>query len=549
MGLVRAAALVVGALETVYAFAQGPAHTVWLSAGRGYHPLRRSPKRGAQLQTGSHGTRFAAAQLQMNSVVSCDGDQDARIATERWLDEWVVGLRLCPWAMASSREPQMKLLVVEEGASEIEAHIALVEGEARALEERVRCTANVNRAETEERTAEAPFTTLLVFPGDGYQEGGALECGAFPKLARRCEEAVRRFDQDMLAFHPNRVDHGPGCSGAPAPAATSHSAHPGPAPLPGLTSAPRGLLQRTRAMPPTSPSGARSRRCSSCAAPTSLQRETRGRCARCVRSAPQPRRCASLPRSASDGRAACAGRGGGAARQARGGAAGGAWAAHGEQAAAARDREPATGRAPRGAAGQASGGRRWRSVVAFRAVCCLSHARQKMNTTTTTMPTTLSRTLNTHSRAHARSAPGAGPAHAPLHGSTVSRTLTTRQGKILGATLHRATGEGGRVTWAKRAARHVRGALGGLRCCRRRLWNRGGLVGASTTRWACRGDSRLHRAGGRLSPRGVMRRSWIDLTPIYLSCWGRRCLAAARKAWGVGAAHKSTGRNGKRLGR
>jgi len=59
----------------------------------------------------------------------------------------------------------------------------------------------------------------------------------------------------------------------------------------------------------------------------------------------------------------------------------------------------------------------------------------------------------------------------------------------------------------------------------------------------------LHRAGARLSPRGVMRRSWIDLTPMYLSCWGRRCLAAARTAWGVSAAQKSTGRNEKRLGR
>lgn len=125
------------------------------------------------------------------------GKDAARAATERWIDEWVVGLKLCPWAGASSRAPQMRLLVVDrnfdggavETEAQMEAHVAFVEEEAQSLQ----ALGGAHEAGSPETTGEAgpagaSHTTVLVFPGEGYEGDGEGSCGAFPRLARRCEE-------------------------------------------------------------------------------------------------------------------------------------------------------------------------------------------------------------------------------------------------------------------------------------------------------------------------------------------------------------------------
>ena len=122
----------------------------------------------------------------------------ARLATQRWIDEWVVGLKLCPWAGASSRAPQMRLLVVDGGAGEteaqLEAHAAFVAQEAQSLQDRgggneagPSSSAGPTRG-GEAGPVGAAYTTVLVFPGEVYQGKGGKSCGAFPRLARRCEE-------------------------------------------------------------------------------------------------------------------------------------------------------------------------------------------------------------------------------------------------------------------------------------------------------------------------------------------------------------------------
>ena len=122
----------------------------------------------------------------------------ARLATQRWIDEWVVGLKLCPWAGASSRAPQMRLLVVDGGAGETEAQVAahatFVEQEAQALQARggeneagSSSTAGPTRG-GEAGQLGAAYTTVLVFPWEVYAGKGEGSCGAFPRLAQRCEE-------------------------------------------------------------------------------------------------------------------------------------------------------------------------------------------------------------------------------------------------------------------------------------------------------------------------------------------------------------------------
>lgn len=168
--------------------------------------------------------RENAASLRSKGLFSDDSfTSSALLATERWLNDWVIGLRLCPWAAGSQHPPQMRLLEVEEGEAALERHVALVCEEAQLLNQ---------RAEEEEGFA----TTLLVFTDKDYQglppsPSSQASCGAFPRLWNACNVALQSQgggSVDLLAFHKHRVDVGPGCR--PDPADPAHysvrSPHP-----------------------------------------------------------------------------------------------------------------------------------------------------------------------------------------------------------------------------------------------------------------------------------------------------------------------------------
>ncbi|KAJ1471591.1 hypothetical protein T484DRAFT_1977315 [Baffinella frigidus] len=192
-----------------------------------FSPLYSPPRSPTRFYVRSAESMGGGVRLRMRGE-DTQGKDAARAATERWIDEWVVGLKLCPWAGASSRAPQMRLLVVDrnfdggavETEAQMEAHVAFVEEEAQSLQ----ALGGAHEAGSPETTGEAgpagaSHTTVLVFPGEGYEGDGEGSCGAFPRLARRCEEVARRYGQELLAFHPNRADTGPGCSDAASDAA------------------------------------------------------------------------------------------------------------------------------------------------------------------------------------------------------------------------------------------------------------------------------------------------------------------------------------------
>mmetsp|Transcript_44521 Transcript_44521/g.69648 ORF Transcript_44521/g.69648 Transcript_44521/m.69648 type:complete len:179 (+) Transcript_44521:106-642(+) len=66
----------------------------------------------------------------------------AESATLEWLNNWVIGYKLCPWAAASSKPPAMRIFV-QSGAADVEQHATRLKEEAAAL---------VLRDETMQRT-------------------------------------------------------------------------------------------------------------------------------------------------------------------------------------------------------------------------------------------------------------------------------------------------------------------------------------------------------------------------------------------------------------
>jgi len=105
----------------------------------------------------------------------------AELATRRWIDRFVIGERLCPWA------PPADVRVVVHDSLSVDA---LVEEASRL------------------RAAEASLsTTLVVYLDDAVQDDAAVfarfSSAAQPQLVSGI---------DLLAFHPNRHDAGPGCS-------------------------------------------------------------------------------------------------------------------------------------------------------------------------------------------------------------------------------------------------------------------------------------------------------------------------------------------------
>ena len=110
-----------------------------------------------------------------------------RAATLAWVNDLVIGQRLCPWASDAIRSPAFRLLTVDD-VEDFETATAAAANELKKLEE--------HRA-----------TTLLVLDSRAAQ----LDVQSFGRIcsaaARRCGDGI-----DLLGFHPARVDVGPGCS-------------------------------------------------------------------------------------------------------------------------------------------------------------------------------------------------------------------------------------------------------------------------------------------------------------------------------------------------
>lgn len=162
-------------------------------------------------------------------------DDVVHAATEAWLKEWVIDLRLCPWARLTRGKtpagaPYSKVLVLRGGEERIDELAAAVWAEAAALQDRERARINIE-ASASPHDESRFFTTLLIFPDSAFGGQGPANCGAFPKLVRTAQ-ALLHHDRgtesadgecalgvDLLAFHRWRLDEGPGTTTCPDDAA------------------------------------------------------------------------------------------------------------------------------------------------------------------------------------------------------------------------------------------------------------------------------------------------------------------------------------------
>ena len=113
----------------------------------------------------------------LRGTAAADDDARVRAATEAWLDEWVIGLKLCPWAQltrgaAPTGAPHTRICVLRGGEGRLRAHAAEVQLAADELRQRAAFAPSPS----------AFATTLLVFPDAAYRGHGPPDasCGAFP---------------------------------------------------------------------------------------------------------------------------------------------------------------------------------------------------------------------------------------------------------------------------------------------------------------------------------------------------------------------------------
>lgn len=116
-----------------------------------------------------------------------------RAATLAWLDELVVGKSLCPWASPAIAADGFRLLAVTD--------VALLE------------SAIVEEARILEASTTVRPTTLIVVDADVEPPA------AFGQIATLAQARLASTDIDLLAFHPSRLDTGPGCVADPEDAA------------------------------------------------------------------------------------------------------------------------------------------------------------------------------------------------------------------------------------------------------------------------------------------------------------------------------------------
>lgn len=121
-------------------------------------------------------------------------------ATLRWVENHVIGLKLCPWATAESSRG-FRLLT----AHDADEAIKIVAKEAAGLSSRAR------------EQPRATHTTLVVVDDPELDD-----IRTFAVFCRRSQKRIRRSAEEgvtLLAFHPRRIDHGPGLTSDPNDAA------------------------------------------------------------------------------------------------------------------------------------------------------------------------------------------------------------------------------------------------------------------------------------------------------------------------------------------
>lgn len=156
--------------------------------------------------------------------------------TLQWLDDFIIGERMCPWA-AHARSTT-RIVVIGHDCESLKDAIDTVLAEASVLgpdlatmrasltgSEQVGNGSSVNK----HTSSNVWSTTLLVFSDRRFS--GTQGLAAFVKLWTAAQAALHEDSEDLtgtgsgdqalrgtidlLAFHPDRVDRGPGCSGDP----------------------------------------------------------------------------------------------------------------------------------------------------------------------------------------------------------------------------------------------------------------------------------------------------------------------------------------------
>mmetsp|Transcript_2714 Transcript_2714/g.5777 ORF Transcript_2714/g.5777 Transcript_2714/m.5777 type:complete len:227 (-) Transcript_2714:125-805(-) len=137
---------------------------------------------------------FALASMLSLSVATrlpCHVDERmARSVTLRWIDNLVIALGLCPWAYKARMSPSLQIQSAQSARSFTEAAMS----------------ASKELVESQMRNP----TTMIVLPQHEY-------CAEVHCFSRLCAQIIRRVAQahpevDIIAFHPLRLDSGPGCS-------------------------------------------------------------------------------------------------------------------------------------------------------------------------------------------------------------------------------------------------------------------------------------------------------------------------------------------------
>ena len=114
-------------------------------------------------------------------------------ATREWVRGFVCALSLCPWAA-----PAQTLVTVSPPVASLPAHVVYMRRQAELL---------LAGARPHARSAKP--TVVCAFPCDEY-----AEVGAFAALWNAVQTDLDRHAPGalvLLAFHPRRVDSGPGC--------------------------------------------------------------------------------------------------------------------------------------------------------------------------------------------------------------------------------------------------------------------------------------------------------------------------------------------------
>jgi hypothetical protein len=116
-----------------------------------------------------YGKRFA-----MHGAFGHQRHQLIESRTLTWLKQWVIGLKLCPWAPSVTQHEGLKLVVVNGSSELMSDHVMKLLEEGNAL-----------ASKWNQLNGSAFQTTLLVFPDDSYLgDDDSRPCGDFPASFR-----------------------------------------------------------------------------------------------------------------------------------------------------------------------------------------------------------------------------------------------------------------------------------------------------------------------------------------------------------------------------